>query len=182
MTKIRHLDKISLLFSSIISLFFVFATRINFSGNVWGTNSDNTVNDFGFSSIVLFIIIAVLSYYLLVNIFPYLHKLFNFVSKLNIGFIKTDNILLFYSCVILFIYALYCLTYLPGGIYSDTFGSIGNVKYNISSNLMPYFYTLMLKCFIRFSELLNYDYTFAMILFTIFQMTVLAATVIYTLF
>ena len=167
-----------LVLSLIISLFLVFSFHINFCGDIFGNISENTFSDFSFISVIQFILLFLCLYFVFRFSHPFIDKVFH---KLSVSCkVNTTCYLKLYFIGLAFmfvVYLVYTLSYLPGGIFHDTFTSMHEAENNLYVSGNPPFFAILIKIFFKISKFLNYDYTFSMILFTMFQMLCLYVAV-----
>lgn len=169
-----------LLLSAILSFVVVLITRVHFSGSASASAAENYFTKFGFSSIVLFIVLFVAFYFLI----PFLDsKLYGCLQKARTEEGETNHgkAIRFWSILIAVAWLPYYLSYYPGGIYSDTFTSISFHYAGIICNRHPIFYNALLGLAIRFGELFGQDLGWSMGFFLAVQMILMEVEIIWFL-
>lgn len=162
---------INLIISSFISIFTVFSLHTSFNGDVYGKITDNIISDFSLFSVALFFILWTAIYWIIKSFHPYIVVFFEKLNKTSVSGKKLAyRNLHFWLAIMFIVYSLYVLSYLPGGIFHDTFSSMHEAKNNIYFSGNPPFLAILIKVFFKISSYFHFDYTFAMVLFSIFQM------------
>lgn len=159
----------------------VLMTRLQFSGDLWGSISENYIKGFGKSAVFLFVILFCFFYWLIRQLDPALYRWFGKVCPAEESKENAKKVLIFWSIVILAAWLPYYLSYYPGGVYADT---VISIKYYFSeklSNRHPYLYNTLIGIAIQAGESLNKDLIWSVGLFTGLQMLLLEAEIIYFL-
>lgn len=159
--------------SALIALSLVLSTQIVINGGVGGNKDENFVIGYGWKSFVLFVVLFIGIDILLTVVFDYLKML---LDKIKERQVYSDNRLVFIWTIINIVaWIPYYLSYYPGGVYSDTFASVSYYYSNIKTNRHPFLYNSIIGFFIKVSEMLGQDLTFAFGLFFLVQMMVMIA-------
>lgn len=182
----KHNKKIKLngyitFLSVILSICTVFMTRMQFTGNVWGTINENYFTPFGISAAILFLFCIPMLYIIILLVdrgFQWcLLKIYCEEQTEN-----TSKVLIFWGIMIAVAWLPYYLSYYPGGIYSDTLASIFYSMNGILSNRHPFLYNMLIDAAINFGQTIGKDLTWSMGLVLTIQMALLEAEFIYFLY
>lgn len=177
-----------------LSLIGTIGMQIHFVGSVWGSPEENYVESFDFTTILHFLMLFIVNGIILL-LFLSINILYN-QCKIKrqrhlVSRIVTDNKKLFYITsisAILVAWLPYLLAYFPGGIYVDTFSSIGSAfdmdSYGLTllNNHHPILYTLLWRGVILLGRLFQQDFFFSAALFQIIQYIFMAAILAYLIF
>lgn len=165
----------------VLSICTVFMTRMQFTGGVWGTSTQNYFNTFGISAVILLLLCFPVFYVIL------LLADYGFQKCLSIIYYEDDTknvsqVLSFWGIVIAVAWFPYYLSYYPGGIYSDTFNSIQYSLGGILTNRHPFLYNVLIDAAITFGKALGKDLTWSMGCFLAVQMILLEIEFLYFLY
>lgn len=189
--KIGVREKIIFIISDLIlTLIWTLGIQISFNGSVWGSPEENYIKPLNFITVINFIIFFMLNGFSLLFIY-YLNRLTSRKSKEKC---KKDNIFIsFYRektflvsfILIMIAWLPYLLSYFPGGVYIDTFGSI-DLAYDMDdygmyhlNNHHPILYILLWRGAILISRLFDGDLFLAVVCFQIAQFVIMSAVVAY---
>lgn len=157
-------------------------TRVQFSGTVSGTATQNYFSRFGISAVVLFLVLLAVFCFII----PFLDSiLYSSIEKLCFhADTQTAHIkvLRFWGILIMVAWLPYYLSYYPGGIYSDTFTSISYCLSGTVCNRHPLLYNALIGLAIRFGNFCHQDLEWSMGLFLAVQMLLLEIEILYFLY
>lgn len=165
----------------ILSICTVLMTRMQFAGGVWGTINENYFTPFGISAVILFFF-CIPVFYLMILLADYgfhkcLLKIYPEETAEN-----TKKVLIFWGIMIVVTWLPYYLSYYPGGIYADTFGSISYSLNGVLTNRHPFLYNVLIGAAIKCGQAVGKDLNWSMGLFLAMQMILLEAEFIYFLY
>lgn len=166
----------------ILSVSTVCMTRVRFNNNVWGSIDENHFDKFGISAIILGLILyfAFRMFILFLDI-----PIKECIRKVALSEQKTQSkkkIICLWAVIIFVAWLPYYLSYYPGGVYADTFGSIRYFFEGILTNRHPLLYTKILGLFLKTGIVLRKDITWSIGLFSAFQMLLLECEFLYFVF
>ena len=163
--------KYTLAFSIIFSVMLFLSYKIIFLNGVFSNNEEIYFEGFSFFDFIYYIIINIITFIICDIIFNKIKE-----SKLGIEEtreVKRKNIIkLFLSSTALMIicWLPYILSYMPGGVYVDTYASIlMATNLGTINNHHPILYTLTWKLFLIIANIFNQNINFAIGAFTIVQ-------------
>ena len=171
----------SLLLSAVIVLGYHIVINLE---STEGTIADNYISDYsGYDIVALFAIAAVL-YVLLIALFCKLkshvtardgaQKRGRYLSGAQADAIPMRSVIA-RAALILLLWMPYLLTYWPGFVFSDTLASLSQAVGGAAlSNHHPVVYTLFIKVCIRIAQLVGFDITWGLGLYSICQMSFMA--------
>lgn len=171
MSILKKADFAIVLLSGGIALCVTASTRSIITGGVWGNSRENYLSAFGWKAAVLFLFLFVLCNVALPVVCRFLEIVLHHVSASDAqaeGWRRWDRV---WTTVNIIVWIPYYLSYYPGGIYADTFASVIYYYEGRLSNRHPFLYNCLIGGFIRFSELLHRDLSWAMGAFFLCQMT-----------
>ena len=164
----------------ILSVSVVCMTRVEFNGNLWFGNIDEIYfNKFGLSAFILGIILFFVFWILLKFTDTPIEKIIKKFAYYEQCEKDRKKIMRIWIVIIIMAWLPYYLSYYPGGVYADTFTSIGFVHAGILTNRHPFFYTMAIGFFIDSGKALGKDLTWSIGFFTAIQMLVLECEFIY---
>ncbi len=165
--------------SLLLSVQTVCMTRVNFKG-LQKMVDVNYMDSFGVSAIILGIILYIFFYVIICVIDEPIKK---FIGKHSVVTHVEDKdrkrILGFWAIIIFITWIPYYLSYYPGGIYADTFGSISFVITDKLSNRHPLLYNTLISFFIHLGDLAGKNLTWSIGLFCAVQMLIIECEFIY---
>lgn len=181
----------------ILALICMLGRQISFVG-VWGNPQENYVKCFDLISILNFVIALFFNGIILTvvcNINSNYHKdgkdFLKRICNKNKCFEKIDKFLdnrmncLFFLIIIMVCWLPYILTYLPGGVFADTFGSISmafnmdELGFRALDNHHPVLYTLLWRGSIVLVRAFGGDLYATIVFFQIVQYVVMASILAY---
>ena len=168
-----------MILSLLLSVQTVCMTRVNFKG-LQKMVDVNYMDSFGVSAIILGIILYIFFYVIICVIDEPIKK---FIGKHSVVTHVEDKdrkrILGFWAIIIFITWIPYYLSYYPGGIYADTFGSISFVITDKLSNRHPLLYNTLISFFIHLGDLAGKNLTWSIGLFCAVQMLIIECEFIY---
>lgn len=167
-------------FSFLFALTIMLGRLIVFKG-IFGNVHENYFMPFSFRHVVIFSVAFITSYLVvgLIELFVQESEKKTSIQRKN----KKRWIFFAFAAVLIICWLPYYLSYFPGGVYSDTYLSIGQAKGELAlSNHHPILYTGLIKLFISIGTLLGRGMQFSIGLFTLAQFTALALTLAYFLY
>lgn len=164
----------------VLSVSVVCMTRVEFSGNLWFGNIDETYfNKFGLSAFILGIILFFVFMFLLKFIDIPIKKIIKKYACYEQYEKDRKKIIRVWFIIIFIAWLPYYLSYYPGGVYIDTFASIGWAQTGVLTNRHPFLYTMIIGFFMNEGKVLGKDLTWSIGFFTAIQMLVLEFEFIY---
>ncbi len=131
------------IFCFINALIGLFTIKFHYTMlDLFGKNNEVYLDKFKLTDILIFILFFIIWLVL----FYILDKLLNKI-KTKKRLFNISNIKLFIICMIIFLvlWSPYYLSYMPGGVYSDTYQQLKQAILGITGNGFPVFYTLLLR-------------------------------------
>lgn len=166
-------------YNIVFSLLAAFAaecsTRVHFSGDIFAGVAENYIEPFNGWSAVRILLFAVIIHFTVCFFEPFA---FSKVSALKKDCGNAKKIMLFWTVVILALWVVYYLSFLPGGIYSDTLISLNYAADNILSNRHPFMYNCIIWFFVHLGYFFNKSLFWSFSLLFAFQMLCLAAVIL----
>jgi hypothetical protein len=175
---------IKVLFSFCFAAMMVLSGLIEYNGEIYSKPEDFRIGSLSAGSAAVFAAAFIISFFALC-VFEVLseHAEKAVIKKNPSGKVKTRKVFFIAAAVMLVCWLPYYLSYFPGGVYSDTFLSIGQAVGDVPwSNHHPLLYTLLIKAAIDISALFGQGMQFAMALFTAAQFVVMAGTLSYFIY
>ncbi len=169
-----------LLLTVLLAVCTVLMTRLQFSGAIWGSYTENYFRPFGWSALLLFLVLLPLFYCLIVWAEPKLRKGIAALSREDREDGRTRKIV-FWTAAIAAAWLPYYLSYYPGGVYSDTVASLIYHFSHSRTNRHPFLYNTLIGLAVRCGGALGKDVTWSMGLFLAVQMLLLEAEILYFL-
>lgn len=175
----------------LLAMIWTMGMQLSFCGSVWGTPGENYIKPLDHMTVVHFILLFILNGLLLLlliffnNLYQRYHRK-KAETDISVPFIKRNR--LFYAFSLFCIMAAwlpYVLAYFPGGVYVDTFSSIGSAYdmdthgMTLLNNHHPILYTLLWRAVILIGRFFHHSLFFSSGLFLIIQYIVMASVLAY---
>ena len=167
-----------MLFCSAVAAFFLAAdTNVVYSGAIFGLYSENYMEPFVPGDIALWLLLTCVCYGLLHGMAA-LYRKFGSVLLRNCGEEvppkKQLRVFLLASGVIFAAWIPYLLSYVPGGLYSDSFSSLYQVLYHVFHNHHPLLFTFTVGLFVKVGMKLGGTLAAGTMTYTVAQTIVMA--------
>lgn len=178
---IKQVNIYDFLISLISSIAIVSATRMVFTGDVFGSIHENYMKPFTPFYFVLFIIlipVCMIVFNLLYRLFLGLLKADDYLAKKSTSTMSPLKKIIMVGIILTIVWVIYYLSFYPGGLFADTIIAINWYQAGILDNHNPLLYTYLVGWCISFGESIGRDMTWSIGFFFALQMIVIGIEVL----
>lgn len=165
----------NIIFSVLAAVAVECGMRVHYNGDIFGSAAENYIEPINCRSVVLMLLFAAVIYFVICFFEP---VAFGYVSNQKAGNGNSKKIMLFWTIVIIVLWAIYYLSFLPGGIYSDTLISLNYAADNTLTNRHPFAYNCIIWFFVHLGYFFNKSLFWSFSLLFAFQMLCLAGVIL----